>query len=49
MSLGLVGSKRGMTRIYTAEGEAVPVTVVEVQPNRVIRVKTPDTDGYLAV
>ena len=49
MSLGLVGSKRGMTRIYTAEGAAVPVTVVEVQPNRVMRMKTPETDGYLAV
>ena len=49
MALGLIGRKRGMTRIYTAEGEAVPVTVVEVEANRVTRVKTPDSDGYSAV
>lgn len=49
MTLGLIGRKRGMTRIYTAEGEAVPVTVVEVEANRVTRVKTPESDGYSAV
>ena len=49
MSLGLIGRKRGMTRIYTADGEAVPVTVVEVETNRVTRVKTPESDGYSAV
>ena len=49
MALGLIGRKRGMTRIYTADGEAVPVTVVEVEANRVTRVKTPDSDGYCAV
>ena len=49
MALGLIGRKRGMTRVYTADGEAVPVTVVEVEPNRVTRVKTVESDGYDAV
>ncbi len=49
MALGLIGRKRGMTRVYTETGEAVPVTVVEIEPNRVVRVKTEDTDGYRAV
>ena len=49
MALGLIGRKRGMTRIYTAEGAAVPVTVVEVEPNRVMRLKTVESDGYRAV
>jgi large subunit ribosomal protein L3 len=49
MSLGLVGVKRGMTRIFSEDGASTPVTVVEVQPNRVMRVKTPESDGYLAV
>jgi large subunit ribosomal protein L3 len=38
-----------MTRVYTEEGAAIPVTVVEVEPNRVMRVKTPESDGYRAV
>lgn len=49
MSLGLVGRKSGMTRIFTEEGTSVPVTVVEVQPNRVTQIKTMETDGYNAV
>ncbi len=49
MSLGLVGRKSGMTRVFTEDGESVPVTVVEVQPNRVTQVKTPESDGYSAV
>ncbi len=49
MSLGLVGRKSGMTRIFTDDGVSVPVTVVEVPPNRVTQVKTPETDGYSAV
>jgi large subunit ribosomal protein L3 len=49
MSLGLVGIKRGMTRVFTEEGESIPVTVVEVSPNRVTRVKTAETDGYRAI
>ena len=47
--LGLVGRKRGMTRIFTAAGETVPVTVIEVLPNRVTQVKTPEVDGYRSV
>lgn len=47
--LGLVGRKVGMTRIFTGDGETVPVTVVDVSHNRVAQVKTADTDGYHAV
>ena len=49
MSIGLVGRKSGMTRVFTEEGNSVPVTVVEVQPNRVTQIKTPETDGYSAI
>ncbi len=49
MALGLVGRKAGMTRVFTADGSSVPVTVIEVQPNRITRLITPDTDGYAAV
>ena len=49
MSLGLLGRKVGMMRIYTAEGEAIPVTVVDVSNNRVTQIKTVETDGYAAV
>jgi large subunit ribosomal protein L3 len=49
MSLGLVGVKRGMTRVFTEEGASIPVSVVEVMPNRVMRVKTNASDGYRAV
>lgn len=49
MTIGLVGRKCGMTRIFTAAGESVPVTVVEVLANRVTQVKGEATDGYRAV
>ena len=49
MSIGLVGRKSGMTRVFTEEGNSIPVTVVEVQPNRVTQIKTPERDGYSAV
>lgn len=49
MSLGLVGRKVGMTRIFTEEGVSVPVTVLDVSNNRVVQVRTPDVDGYSAV
>jgi large subunit ribosomal protein L3 len=49
MSLGLVGRKIGMTRVFADDGSAVPVTVLDVGNNRVTQVKTPDTDGYAAV
>jgi large subunit ribosomal protein L3 len=49
MSLGLVGRKIGMTRVFTDDGDAVPVTVVDVSNNRVAQIKTPETDGYSAV
>ncbi len=49
MAIGLIGRKAGMTRIFTEEGVSVPVTVIEVTPNRVAQVKTDDTDGYQAV
>src|SRR6185312_3590875 len=47
--LGLVGRKVGMTRIFTDDGESIPVTVLDVSNNRVAQVKTPDIDGYAAV
>ena len=49
MSIGLVGKKSGMTRIFTEDGASVPVTVIEVEPNRVTRIKTLESDGYRAV
>jgi len=49
MALGLVGKKAGMTRVFTEDGASVPVTVIEITPNRVAQVKTTETDGYNAV
>lgn len=49
MSIGLVGRKCGMTRVFTADGASIPVTLIEATPNRVTQVKTGDTDGYSAV
>jgi len=49
MSLGLVGRKVGMTRIFTDDGTSVPVTVLDVANNRVTQIKTPDSDGYAAI
>jgi large subunit ribosomal protein L3 len=49
MSLGLVGRKIGMTRIFTDDGASLPVTVLDVSNNRITQIKTPDTDGYSAV
>ena len=46
MSLGLIGRKVGMTRVFTEEGNSIPVTVLEVKPNRVTQIKTVETDGY---
>ncbi|RTZ71618.1 MAG: 50S ribosomal protein L3 [Gammaproteobacteria bacterium] len=49
MALGLVGRKAGMTRVFTEDGASVPVTVVQVEPNRVTQVRTPEVDGYQAI
>ena len=49
MTIGLVGKKAGMTRVFTEDGASVPVTVIEVDPNRVIRVKSVESDGYAAI
>jgi len=49
MSLGLVGRKVGMMRIFTDDGDSIPVTVLDVSNNRVTQVKTPEIDGYSAV
>ncbi len=48
MAIGLIGRKAGMTRIFTEAGESIPVTVIEVEPNRVTQVKDQDSDGYRA-
>ena len=49
MSLGLVGRKCGMTRIFTEDGVSIPVTVVQVESNKVTQIKTTETDGYNAI
>ena len=49
MAIGLVGRKSGMTRVFTDEGVSVPVTVIEVEANRVTQIKTSETDGYASV
>ena len=48
MTMGLVGRKCGMTRVFTEDGISIPVTVIEAQPNRITQVKTVETDGYRA-
>ncbi|WP_078121432.1 50S ribosomal protein L3 [Thiosocius teredinicola] len=49
MAIGIVGRKAGMTRVFTEEGVSVPVTVIEVEPNRVTQVRSAETDGYSAI
>lgn len=49
MTIGLVGRKSGMTRVFTEDGVSLPVTVIEVEPNRVTQVKDVDIDGYRAI
>ncbi len=49
MTIGVIGRKAGMTRVFTEDGVSVPVTVIEVEPNRVTQLKTLETDGYRAV
>ncbi|TWT21904.1 50S ribosomal protein L3 [Luteimonas wenzhouensis] len=48
-SLGIVGRKAGMSRVFTEDGKSVPVTLIEATPNRITQVKTVETDGYSAV
>jgi len=48
-SLGIVGRKAGMSRVFTEDGTSVPVTLIEATPNRITQVKTVETDGYSAV
>ena len=49
MSIGLVGRRSGMTRVFTEDGVSIPVTVVEISPNRVTQIKELDRDGYRAI
>ncbi len=49
MTIGIVGIKRGMTRVFNEEGVSIPVTVIEATPNRITQVKSVDTDGYAAI
>jgi len=49
MAIGLIGRKAGMTRLFTEDGVSIPVTLIEVEPNRVTQVKTEETDGYRAL
>ena len=48
-SLGIVGRKAGMSRVFTEDGQSIPVTLIEATPNRITQVKTVDSDGYTAV
>jgi large subunit ribosomal protein L3 len=48
-SLGIVGRKAGMSRVFTEDGQSVPVTLIEATPNRITQIKTVDSDGYSAV
>ncbi|MFZ9348302.1 MAG: 50S ribosomal protein L3 [Arenimonas sp.] len=49
MTIGLIGRKAGMTRVFTEDGQSVPVTLIEATPNRITQIKTAETDGYSAV
>ncbi len=49
MTIGLVGVKKGMTRVFTEDGNSLPVTVIEATPNRITQLKSVDTDGYTAI
>ena len=48
-SLGIVGRKAGMSRMFTEDGKSIPVTLIEATPNRITQVKTVETDGYSAL
>jgi len=49
MTIGIVGVKKGMSRVFLEDGQSVPVTVIEATPNRITQLKTPDSDGYTAI
>lgn len=49
MAIGLIGRKAGMTRVFTEDGASIPVTLIEVEPNRVTQIKTEEVDGYRAL
>jgi large subunit ribosomal protein L3 len=49
MTIGLIGKKQGMTRVFTPEGDAIAVTVVSVQPNTITQIKSDETDGYSSI
>ena len=49
MSIGIVGRKYGMSRVLTEDGKSIPVTLIEATPNRIVQIKTVDSDGYSAV
>ncbi|MDR2421832.1 MAG: 50S ribosomal protein L3, partial [Deltaproteobacteria bacterium] len=48
MTKGLIGKKLGMTRLFSADGASIPVTVIEAGPNQVLQIKTQERDGYAA-
>ena len=49
MTIGVVGRKAGMTRVFTEDGDSIPVSVIEVDSNRITQVKTVETDGYQSI
>ena len=46
MAIGVIGRKAGMTRVLTDSGTSIPVTVIEVGPNRITQIRSPEVDGY---
>ncbi|MGH8401346.1 MAG: 50S ribosomal protein L3 [Gammaproteobacteria bacterium] len=49
MSIGVIGRKCGMTRVFSENGDSIPVTVIQVEPNRITQVKNAETDGYRSI
>nr|VFJ43720.1 MAG: large subunit ribosomal protein L3 [Candidatus Kentron sp. FM]VFJ63938.1 MAG: large subunit ribosomal protein L3 [Candidatus Kentron sp. FM]VFK06971.1 MAG: large subunit ribosomal protein L3 [Candidatus Kentron sp. FM] len=49
MPIGMIGRKCGMTRVFTQEGASIPVTVIQLEPNRIVQIKGKETDGYSAI
>lgn len=49
MTIGLIGKKCGMTRVFSDDGRSIPVSVIEVLPNRIVQIKTDESDGYRAI
>ena len=49
MTIGIIGRKCGMSRVFTEDGQSIPVTLIEATPNRIVQLKTDENDGYSAI